>query len=196
MTIEAEVAALTLASTNLVNAVGNQQILVVDAIAAFNAITVTVNAGLNNVSNTSDADKPISTLGAAAFAGKQDTLNSGINLATVNGVDLLAGGNVVVPRGPTTLNNIDYADRATLRTLDNPQVDDSNMVSGLGLFMFVGSTLEPDDDETCFTNGAGQWLLSVPAFDLTSAYDLVESEFQVEQFEDEVLRLSAFFATL
>lgn len=196
MTIETEVAALTAATTQLVTNVGVQQAGINATVASFASVIGAVEGGLNNVNNTSDADKPISLASAAALAGKQSTLESGTSLATVNGVNLLEGGNVVVPRGPTTLNAIAYDDRATLRTLASPQPDDSNVVQGLGLFMFVGSTLEPDDDETCFTNGTGQWLLSVPSFDLTSAYDLVESEIQVEQFEDEVSRLSAFFATL
>ena len=51
--------------------------------------------GLSNVDNTSDANKPISDATANALAGKQDTLESGSNIKTINGTSVLGSGNIV-----------------------------------------------------------------------------------------------------
>lgn len=52
--------------------------------------------GLGNVTNTSDANKPVSTAQQAALDAKQATLVSGTNLKTVNGSTLLGAGNLAV----------------------------------------------------------------------------------------------------
>ena len=66
-------------------------------------------------------------------------------------------------------------------------VDDSIIVEGLGMFMWVTTQLEPDDDETCFsTPSSGQWLLMTPAFDLLAAYELFEDSVVDEFIEDEI----------
>jgi len=51
---------------------------------------------LQNVDNTSDANKPVSTATATALSGKQATLVSGTNLKTVNGTTLLGSGDLVI----------------------------------------------------------------------------------------------------
>lgn len=53
-----------------------------------------VDIGLGSVDNTSDADKPISTLAQAALDAKQDTLVSGTNIKTINGKSVLGSGNL------------------------------------------------------------------------------------------------------
>ena len=50
--------------------------------------------GLNNVDNTSDANKPISTATQTALNLKQDTLVSGTNIKTINSTTLLGSGNI------------------------------------------------------------------------------------------------------
>ena len=50
--------------------------------------------GLNNVDNTSDVNKPISTATQTALNLKQDTLVSGTNLKTINSTTLLGSGNI------------------------------------------------------------------------------------------------------
>jgi hypothetical protein len=50
--------------------------------------------GLNNVDNTSDANKPVSTATQTALNLKQDTLVSGTNLKTINSTTLLGSGNI------------------------------------------------------------------------------------------------------
>jgi hypothetical protein len=50
--------------------------------------------GLNNVDNTSDVNKPISTATQTALNLKQDTLVSGTNLKTINSTTLLGSGDI------------------------------------------------------------------------------------------------------
>jgi len=190
MTIEAAVAALTSATTTLTAAVGVQQAAVTNAVASFGATTARVNA-LNLVSNTADLAKPVSTAVQAALDTKQETLVSGVNIKRVNGVDLTGEGDIVIVRSATSLNRVAYDDRGTLRTTVS-QVDDSTVVEGLGLFMWVNSLAEPDDDETCFTGPAGQWLLQAPAWDLVNAWNLHETSFEEDWREDEPARFAAY----
>lgn len=50
--------------------------------------------GLANVNNTTDANKPVSTAQATAIALKQNTLVSGTNIKTFNGISILGSGNI------------------------------------------------------------------------------------------------------
>ena len=50
--------------------------------------------GLNNVDNTSDVNKPISTATQTALNLKQDTLVSGTNIKTINSTTLLGSGDI------------------------------------------------------------------------------------------------------
>ena len=52
--------------------------------------------GLNNVDNTSDANKPVSSATQSALDAKQPTLVSGTTIKTVNGTSLLGSGNIAV----------------------------------------------------------------------------------------------------
>lgn len=174
MSIESEIAALTTSTTALIAAVGAQQITVTDAISAFNSVITKVNTELNLVDNTSDIDKPVSTLTQNLLDEKQETLVSGVNISTVNGLSLLEGEPLVIARSATSLNRVTYDNRGSLRSSVS-EIDDSTMVESLGLFMFVDTQEEPDDDETCFTAATGQWLLQTPAFDLTEALTTIES---------------------
>jgi hypothetical protein len=191
MTIEAAVADLTTATNSLTSAVALQQESVVAAVGEFEDVISTVNTQLNNVDNTADLDKPISTATSIALDSKQATLVSGVNFSTVNGQSILDGQPLVIQRSATSLTALEYEDRASLRAL-TPEVDDSVVVEGLGLFMFVDSQAEPDDDETCFTTSGGQWLLSVIALDLYEAMALVEAAIRDELDEDEPIRFEAY----
>jgi hypothetical protein len=186
MTIETEVAALTTATNSLTSAVAVQQTAVDAARALFAATTATVDNDLNLV------DNPVSTAAQTALDAKQVTLISGVNISTVNGLSVLSGTPLVVERGATSLESLPYDLRSTLKldpALGNPAyvVDDSVVVEGLGMFMWVDTQLEPEDDETCFsTPSSGQWLLVTPAFDLLSAYALVENAYVDEYIEDQI----------
>jgi hypothetical protein len=61
---------------------------------------------LNNVDNTSDADKPVSTATQTALNAKQATLVSGTNIKTINNESLLGSGNITISGsgGVTTLD--------------------------------------------------------------------------------------------
>ncbi len=54
------------------------------------------NLALNNVDNTSDANKPVSTAQATAINAKQNTLVSATNIKTINGASVLGSGDLVV----------------------------------------------------------------------------------------------------
>lgn len=192
MTIETSVASLTTSTTALLTAVSTQQTLVNLATAAFSAVTNRVDTGLNNVDNTSDLLKPVSTATAAALAAKQASLVDGLNISTVNGVSLLSGTPLVIARSATSLNRILYDDRATLRNTTS-QLDDTTVVEGLGMFMWANTQLEPDDDETCFnTTTTGQWLLQVPAWELIDAWNLFDASTTDDWREDESARFAAY----
>jgi hypothetical protein len=51
---------------------------------------------LNNVDNTSDANKPVSSATQTALDAKQATLVSGTNIKTVNNTSLLGSGNIAI----------------------------------------------------------------------------------------------------
>lgn len=191
MTIESSVADLTSATTALTTAVGTQQLTVTNAIAAFADVTSRVTTGLDNVNNTSDLDKPINTLTQNALDLKQVSLVSGVNISTVNGQSLLSGDSLVIVRSATSLNKIAYDDRGTLRSTTS-EVDDSSVVDGLGLFMWVNTKEEPDDDETCFTTTNGQWLLQAPAWDLLNAWNSYDASILEDWMEDEQTRFVTF----
>jgi len=194
MTIESAVSSLTTSTTALVAAVADQQIVLNGAITDFNAVTDRVTTGLNNVDNTTDALKPVSTLTQTALNAKQVVLVSGINISTINGQSILDGAPLVIVRSATSLNQVSYDDRGTIRDL-SPEVDDSTVIPSLGLFMWVNSKEEPDDDETCFTTETGQWLLQTPAWDLLDAWNMIEKSYADDLIEDESVRFAAFLAT-
>lgn len=191
MTIESSVAALTASTTALTTAVGIQQQAVTSAVAEFTAVTSRVNTGLNNVDNTSDANKPVSTAAQTALNLKQVKLVSGVNIKRVNGVDLLGEGDIVIVRSATSLNRVLYDNRASLRSTTS-QEDDATLVEGLGLFMWINTKLEPDDDETCFTTATGQWLLQAPAWELINAWNSLETSITDDWREDEPARFAAY----
>lgn len=195
MTIELAVANLTTSTTALTTAVGLQQVTVTNAITTFANVTSRVNTGLNNVDNTRDLAKPISTLTQTALNTMQPTLVSGTNISTVNGRSLLGGQPLVIVRSATSLNAVAYDDRNTLRSSVS-EVDDSTVISGLGLFMWVDTQDEPDDDETCFTTATGQWLLKAPAWDLLAAWDMIEKSVMDDWIEDEAKRYAVYKTTI
>lgn len=51
---------------------------------------------LNNVDNTSDADKPVSSATQTALDAKQATLVSGTNIKTINGTSVLGSGDITI----------------------------------------------------------------------------------------------------
>jgi hypothetical protein len=194
MAIEPAIAALTESTTSLTTAVALQQIVLTDAIAAFIDVTTRVNTGLTQVDNTTDLSKPISNATQTSLDTKQVTLVSGGNISTINGQSLLSGDPLVIERSATSLNTVPYDSRANLRGM-SPQLDDATVIAGLGLFMWINDQHEPDDDETCFTTSAGQWILRIPASDLITAWGLFEAEYFNDWIEDEPVRFAKYKLT-
>jgi hypothetical protein len=63
---------------------------------------------LNNVDNTSDANKPISSATQTALDAKQATLVSGTNIKTINSTSVLGSGNIAVEPTITATTSADY----------------------------------------------------------------------------------------
>ena len=86
---------------------------------------------LNNVDNTTDASKPISSATQTALDAKQATLVSGTNIKTVNGTSVLGSGNIVISSavawgGVTgTLSN-----QTDLQTALDAKVDENTAITG------------------------------------------------------------------
>jgi hypothetical protein len=86
---------------------------------------------LNNVDNTSDANKPISSAQQTALDAKQATLVSGTNIKTVNNTSLLGSGNIAISSavawgGVTgTLSN-----QTDLQTALDGKVDENTAITG------------------------------------------------------------------
>jgi hypothetical protein len=86
---------------------------------------------LNNVDNTSDVNKPISSATQTALDAKQATLVSGTNIKTVNNTSLLGSGNISISSavawgGVTgTLSN-----QTDLQTALDGKVDENTAITG------------------------------------------------------------------
>lgn len=60
--------------------------------------------GLENVDNTSDLNKPVSNATQQELNKKQNTLESGVNIKTINGQSLLGSGNITIEGGGSTID--------------------------------------------------------------------------------------------
>ena len=158
--------------------------------AGYAATKNTVDTQLNNVDNTSDANKPISTATLLEIANYVRTTN----LATVNGLPLDTGLALLIASSPTSLSSELYENRASLRNPPTPQPieGDALILEFLGLFQFYANLDEPDDDETCFSvtdtdTGLkyGQWILKVPAYEWTEAHEKIEFR-ALEEWRDDM----------
>jgi hypothetical protein len=88
-------------STDTTNKVTIQQLKTIAPVQSVASktgnVTLTKNdVGLDNVDNTSDANKPISTATSAALDNKQNVLISGTNIKTINSTSLLGSGNIEI----------------------------------------------------------------------------------------------------
>ncbi len=78
----------------------------------------------------------------------------------------------------------DWSSRSSLRSAAGNNGDHA-VISGLGLFVFVASSTEPDDDETCFAATGGCWELAAASWDIAFAYWLAD----IQMIQDDVLAL-------
>jgi len=166
-------------------------------IAAFQATKDRVDNELSEVDNTTDANKPLSLSIIEALLLKVN-INT---VSTVNGVSLLTGVPLVIERGAVSRRTLSYELRGTLRSpaAPLPVADDSVVIESIGEFIYVESTGEPDEDETCFTSvhpdtgvAIGQWLLEIPHPDYLNAADLFKDAILDEWMEDEEIRIAGY----
>jgi hypothetical protein len=89
---------------------------------------------LNNVDNTTDLNKPISTLTQTALDGKQATLVSATNIKTINSTSLLGSGDIVVGATPSGVAGAIQFSNGTAFSSDatNLFFDDTNNRLGVG----------------------------------------------------------------
>jgi hypothetical protein len=88
---------------------------------------------LNNVDNTSDANKPVSSATQTALDAKQATLVSGTNIKTVNNTSLLGSGNITISGGGGgTWGSITgtLSDQSDLQTALDGKVDENTAITG------------------------------------------------------------------
>jgi hypothetical protein len=86
---------------------------------------------LNNVDNTSDANKPISSATQTALDAKQATLVSGTNIKTINSTSILGSGNIAISSavawGGVTGT---LSDQTDLQTALDLKVDENAAITG------------------------------------------------------------------
>lgn len=89
---------------------------------------------LNNVDNTTDALKPVSTATQTAIGLKQDTLVSATNIKTINSTSILGSGNIVVGATPSGIAGaIQFSDGSAFASdAANLFFDDTNNRLGVG----------------------------------------------------------------
>jgi hypothetical protein len=86
---------------------------------------------LNNVDNTSDANKPVSSATQTALDAKQATLVSGTNIKTINSTSILGSGNIAISSAVAwggitgTLSN-----QTDLQTALDLKVDENAAITG------------------------------------------------------------------
>jgi hypothetical protein len=188
-TQEEQLALISTAATTLTDAVLVSKASVETATSQFNTTITRVN-NLDQVENTADADKELSSAAIAEFLTHVKTSN----LATVNGQPLNTGLALLLASSPTSLSSALYDDRNSLRNPVTPQPipGDALILQYLGLFQFYTTLDEPDDDETCFTANDvdtglpyGQWLLKVPSYEWTEAHEKIEFR-ALEEWRDDI----------
>jgi hypothetical protein len=115
---------------------------------------------LNNVDNTSDLNKPISTLTQGALDNKQATLISGSNIKTINSTTILGGGDLQV----APASGIDATAIAT-GVVSNTEFETLNGVTS-------AIQVQLDAKQATITGGA----TTIASTDLTVSKALVSNE--------------------
>jgi len=89
---------------------------------------------LNNVDNTTDLNKPVSTATQTALDGKQATLVSATNIKTINSTTLLGSGDIVVGATPSGVAGAIQFSNGSAFSSDatNLFFDDTNNRLGVG----------------------------------------------------------------
>ena len=87
-----------------------------------------------------------------------------------------------------------YESRGDLRAM-TPADGAMAVVKGVGLFVWLAGSDEPDDDESCFATSTGRWLLEAASWDLVDTWQLPDDEARDAYDEDEPARFASSFAS-